>query len=192
MAFNFHFEDTRTIHVPKKFVMENIVDFDHVNYVHKRCYAYCRVIARARGVTLVEYGVRHIPGFPLVTHYTMHHEYHPPDTVIHYARAGGKGPWTKSMMHVSDIETEAGPATLYRHTYDRMLPIWMKPFQPLMTRLIKWWTGILWEEDRSVVERRYKMSKAGFQDSARCADWVYEHGTGAYRFRRPEVPSSGV
>lgn len=182
-TFKFRFEETRVIHVPKAFVMENILDFDHVNYVHRRCYAYCRVIARRHAVALLEYGVRHLPGLPFVTHYTMHHEYHAPDTVVHYARAGGRGPWVKSIMRVADLQTADGPATEYHHVYERELPMWMQPFHGLLVRCIKRWTNILWEEDASIVERRFRLAQGGFQSRAACSEWVFEHGTGSYRLR---------
>ena len=189
-TFEFRHEDTRTIHVPKALIIENILDFDHVNYVHRRCYAYCRVVARWHGATLLEYGVRHIPWLPFVTHYTMFHEYHAPDTVVHFARPNGRGPWTTSTMHVSESIGPNGPVTTSRHSYTRILPVWMKPFTPLLHRLVRAWSGILWEEDRAIVERRDKMLRAGFQDSAACARWVHEQGTGAYRFREGDEPAA--
>jgi hypothetical protein len=154
------------------------LDFDHVNYVHKKCYAYCRLIARHRGVSLLEYGVYHIPGIPWVTHYTLYHVFQPPDTVEHFARTGGRGPWTKSIMRVADLPTAQGPATQYDHSYRRLLPLWMKPFQSVLRWWITRWVDILWEEDRSIVERRHHLVQAGFRDSDACAEWVYEQGTG--------------
>ena len=141
------------------------------------------MIRKVGRVTLLEYGVRHLPWLPWVTHYTMFHEHQPPDTVVHLARAGGHGPWTVSRMHVSEIQADHGPATLYEHMYERPLPIWMKPLRPLLARLVTWWSGILWKEDLALVERRYRMVQQGFTDTTPCADWVFEEGTGVYQFR---------
>ena len=181
-TFNFCVEEVRRIPVSKERVIENIIDFDHVNYVHKRCYAYCRVVDRWKTLTLLEYGVYHIPGLPWVTHYTMLHEFQPPDTVVHLARSGKMGPWTRTVMQVSEFQTPSGSVTEYRHFYERPLPIWMKPLTPLLRKWVRRWTDILWEEDSGIVKRRHEMVQNGFRESTSCARWVYEHGTGVYRF----------
>ena len=163
--------------------MENILDFEHVNYVHRRCFAYNRVIARHGDTTLLEYGVRHIPRLPFVTHYVMFHEYHPPNKVIHYAKPQGARRWTRNRMELRDVETENGPATLYESVHEAELPIYLYPFRRWLLKLADWWGGIVWAEDEAILRRRIVMLRRGFKDGQFCGYWRYDRGSAHFVFR---------
>ena len=56
--YNFHHSYINTIAAPRPVVLWNILDFSHVNWVHRRTYKYCKVLARSNQTTFLEYGVR--------------------------------------------------------------------------------------------------------------------------------------
>ena len=41
-------EKVREIELPKDIVLENFLDLDHINFVHKKCYKYCNLVKRTK------------------------------------------------------------------------------------------------------------------------------------------------
>ena len=87
----------RNVDIPPEVIMENICDFEHVGFVHKKCFAYNKIIKRHQNITILEYGVRHIPFLPfLVTRYFMIHEKISPLKVVHQSKSFRGGGWIRS------------------------------------------------------------------------------------------------
>jgi len=182
-TFRFVHRTERVLDIPKEIIMENILDFEHVNYVHKRCFAYNRVVAKHGNTTLLEYGVRHIPGIPIVTDYIMFHEYHPPNKVVHYAKPVKSRRWTRNRMELKDVETETGTRTYYESVHEGDLPVFLYPFRKLLLKLADWWGGIVWSEDEAILQRRMQVLDRGFKDGQFCGYWKFEDGTSRFQFR---------
>lgn len=181
-TFRLNHKRTMTVDIPRQLIIDNILDFEHVNFVHKKCFAYSRVVAKTEHTTLLEYGVRHIPGWPLVTHYVMYHQYFPPDRIVHYSKPLRGRHWTKSVMYLKDISDESGPKTYYESTHEGLFPIFLKPFTKWMLKLADYWADIVWKEDSALLRRRQKILASGFKDGPLCGKWVFEDGTSHFKF----------
>lgn len=146
--------------VPKGIVLWNLLDFAHVNWMHRRNYAFCRVLGESPSETILEYGVRYLffLGLPFHRTHTMSHFYLPPGVVVHSSTAGKTR--TFVTMHLVEIEGQ----TTVRHEYTVFLPRLAGPLKPLLRIYFKLWSAQLWKEDLAMLERRHKVLRAGFKD----------------------------
>jgi hypothetical protein len=163
--YNFHHTIVNVAPVPRPIMIWNLMDFSHVNWVHRRNYKYCKVLAESSSTTLLEYGVRVLffLGLPFSTPLMMWHQYTPPNIVRHLSRSAW-GSYTKVEMILDEIEQDGKPATRLTHRYATHLPFFLLPFKKLFTRYIEAWSERLWKEDEGMLLRRAQVLKSGFKD----------------------------
>jgi hypothetical protein len=171
----------REVDLPPELIMENICDFEHVGFVHKKCFSYNKVIKRCGSVTVLEYGVRHIPFLPFfVTHYFMIHERISPFEVTHLAKNKSGGPWIRSRMLLSERNVNGRKGSLYISTHESLLPFFYKPFKKILIIISNYWGNIVWQEDYEICRKRLLLKEMGFSDGPLCGAWVEKLGEISY------------
>ncbi len=170
----------REVDVPPEIIMENICDFDHVNFVHKKCFSYNRLIKRMGDVILLEYGVKHIPLLPITTHYILIHEQISPLEIMHYSINKRGGAWIKTKMVLEERIVENKRHTLWNISYERYQSVLLKPFERILIFIASYWGGILWSEDYELCKRRQLLREGGFIDGAPCGGWDTIDGNSSY------------
>jgi hypothetical protein len=142
----------------------NLIDFAHVNWVHKKNYAYCKVLAESGRTALIEFGVRYFFflgirwGLPVL----MWHE-HSGSRVQHISRSPWGG-YTKVDVRLEEFQKEGKTHTRLTHVYYANLPSFLRPLRKLMERYLESWSAGLWLEDDAMMLRREKVISAGFKD----------------------------
>ena len=180
----------REVDVPPEFIMDNICDFEHVGFVHKRCFAYNRVIKKRGSITVLEYGVKHLPLLPfLVTHYLMIHERVSPLEVTHYAKNQRGGAWIKSRMFLGEKNVGGKRGSVYTSTHERLLPVFFRPFEKVLIMIANYWGNIVWMEDYEICKKRFLLKESGFRDGPSCGRWVESPGEINYEanYQGPEA-----
>ena len=169
----------RSLNVDMGLVIENYCDFDHVNYVHKKCYKYCRVIKRQGNTTFLEYGVYHIPPIPIVHHYEMEHKFLSPNKIIYYSNRKGSNDRVIGEIYFEQLEKGTQVTQIHNFT----LPIILKPLEFVVKILLKRWSQILWKEDSEMMKHRRNFLENGFKDGFHCGKWVNENGKSFWLFK---------
>ena len=176
--FKFIHKNIRFTKVPIKIVIENYCDFEHVNYVHKTCFKYSNVVKRSKNLTLLEYGVFHIPPIPISTDYIMLHEFIPPNKIIHISRRNNSRKFVKGEI-IFESKNGGTQITQYHKT---TLPFFFKPFVKILIILLDRWSNIVWKEDSDMIVDRNKFIKSGNKDSSHCGKWVIIDGRPKWEF----------
>lgn len=171
-------EKKREINLPMEIVIENFCDLDHVNYVHKRCYKYCNIVRKKENIMFLDVGVYPIPPLPIAQHYTMFHEFIPPNKIIHYSKKKNSNKYVKSQV----IFEEKSGVTTFTHKHQLEVPFYLYPFKKMIIKLVDRWSDILWEEDSEIMKIRYAQLKNGFKDGAHCGKWVLKDGKPFFEF----------
>ncbi len=146
-------------------VLWNLIDFAHVNWVHRKLYKYCKVLSESGHVTLLEYGVRYffflrLPiSFPVM----MWHEYTPPYHVRHLSRSPWGG-YTRVDVRLEEFEKDNKIHTRIIHAFYANIPNFLLPFKSLFQRYIELWSARVWGEDYALILRRQKVLDCGFRD----------------------------
>jgi len=170
----------RKVSVDIKLVIENYCDFDHVNYVHKRCYNYCKVIRRQGNTTFLEYGVYHIPPIPIIHHYEMEHKFISPNRIIYTSNRKG----SKDKVIGEIYFEQKGNETEIIQIHNFSLPMILKPFEFFIKILLNRWSQILWDEDSEMMENRKNFIENGYKDGFHCGRWVNENGNIFWKFNK--------
>jgi len=176
--FEFIHKNIRFTKVPIKIVIENYCDFEHVNYVHKTCFKYSNVVKRSKNLTLLEYGVFHIPPIPISTDYIMLHEFIPPNKIIHISRRNNSRKFVKGEI-IFESKNGGTQITQYHKT---TLPFFFKPFVKILIILLDRWSNIVWKEDSDMIVDRDKFIKSGNKDGSHCGKWVIIDGRPKWEF----------
>jgi hypothetical protein len=163
--YNFYHVISTVAPVPRNIVLWNVLDFSHVNWVHRRNYKYCKVLAESNRTHLLEYGVRmfFFLRLPFSVPTLMWHEYVPPRLVRHLSRSAW-GSYTRVEMEFDEFEQDGRTHTRLTHRYATHLPVFLLPFKKLMTWYLDAWSERLWAEDCAMLERRHRVLQAGFKD----------------------------
>ena len=163
--YNFHHSYVNTIAAPRPLVLWNILDFSHVNFVHRRTYKYCKVLAESNRTHFLEYGVRgfFFLGLPMSRPVLMWHEFVPPGVVRHLSRSPWGG-YTKTEMVMDEFEVDGQVHTRMTHNYSSRLPALLLPLKGLFTWYLNAWSTVLWDEDAAMILRRKRVLGNGFRD----------------------------
>ena len=156
--YNFHHTLVTSTPVPRAIVLWNTLDFSHVNWVHRRNYKYCKVLAESSRTHLLEYGVRlfFFLGLPFSSPVLMWHEFVPPNIVRHLSRSAW-GSYTKTEMVFDEVEEGGQKLTRVTHHYSTHLPAVLLPFKKLFVWYLDAWSDRLWKEDASIFTRRQRV-----------------------------------
>jgi hypothetical protein len=163
--YNFHHTYVNTVAVPRNIALWNILDFSHVNWVHRRNYRYCKVLAESNRTTFLEYGVRmfFFLRLPFSSPVLMWHEYVPSNTVRHISRSPW-GSYTRTEMILEEFQQDGQTLTRIVHHYHSHLPFFLLPFKSLFAWYLDAWSKILWAEDSAMLLRRQRVLQTGFKD----------------------------
>jgi len=163
--YNFVHRVEQEAPVPAAIVIWNMIDFAHVNFVHRKLYHHCKVLAASGKVHLIEYGVNQFffLRLPVWFRHLMWHEFVPPRTVRHISKAPWGG-YTKVEVTLVEFVKEGKTHTRLDHAFYLNLPLMLKPLSFLFARYINVWSSILWNEDSTMLLRRQKVLDAGFKD----------------------------
>ena len=163
--YNFHHSYVNTISAPRPLVLWNILDFSHVNWVHRKTYRYCKVLAESKRTTSLEYGVRvfFFLRLPLSSPVLMWHEFVPPNVVRHLSRSP-LGSYTRTEMILEESEVDGQVQTRMTHNYSTRLPVFLLPVKGFFAWYLNAWSGILWNEDAAMILRRQRVLRNGFRD----------------------------
>ena len=172
-------EITREINVPREIVLENFLDLDHINFVHKRCYKYCNIVKKTKNYMLLDVGVYHLPPLPIVTHYTMFHEVLSEDKIVHLSKRKNSSKYIKSEVNFSKISPDI-TKIIHKHSFN--LPIFFYPLKNIILRLIDRWSNILWQEDSGIMSQRLLLYKEGFKDGFHCGKWGIVNGKPQWQY----------
>ena len=164
-AYNFTHTIVQTVPVSASIVMWNLIDFAHVNWVHRKTYKYCKLLAKTGSVYLMEYGVKQF--FPLRLSFSfstlMWHEYISPFKIQHLSCTPW-GTYNRVEVHLEEFEERGQTHTRLTHIYHMALPKLLYPLKGFLRRYIEWWSEILWSEDSPMLIRRQRVLEAGFHD----------------------------
>jgi hypothetical protein len=163
--YNFHHSYENTIAAARPLVLWNILDFSHVNWVHRRNYSYCKVLAETQRTHFLEYGVRgfFFLGLPFSSPVLMWHEFVPPNVVRHLSRSPWGG-YTKTEMILDESEVDGQLQTRMTHNYSTRLPAFLLPVKGLFALYLNAWSRVLWDEDAAMILRRQQVLRNGFRD----------------------------
>lgn len=152
--------------VTKEVILWNLLDFGHVNFVHKTSYKYCKLIARSGNVSLVEFGANQLltNKIPLVVKHLMWHQFVPPNRVVHVSKSGFSH-YSKVVMEVEQLERDGKPLSILKHSFYFRLPWFALPFKWVLIKYLERWNAILWAEDYEMCVRRQEVLDSGFKDS---------------------------
>ena len=170
----------RRLNVKINLVIENYCDFDHVNYVHKKCYNYCKVVKKQGNTTFLEYGVYHIPPIPIIHHYEMEHKFISPNKIIYSSNRKG----SKDKVIGEIYFEQLGNETVITQIHNFSLPIILKPLEFFIKILLNRWSQILWDEDSEMMENRKNFLENGFKDGFHCGRWINENGNVFWKFNK--------
>jgi hypothetical protein len=174
--YNFKHTIVNVAPVPRPIVLWNVLDFSHVNWVHKRNYKYCKVLAESNLTTMLEYGVRTLffLKLPFSSPVLMWHQYVPPGVVRHLSRSPW-GTYTQVEMVLEESQTPQGAETKVTHHYATHLPFFLLPFKKLFIWYLEAWSERLWAEDCGMLVRRHRVLRTGFKDHpADVVPWAAE------------------
>jgi len=161
--YYFKHEVRRITDIPVKILMDNICDFEHVSFVHKKCFKYNTVIKRVGNVTILEYGVRHLPLISfLVTNYFLIHQKISINKVIHKSKKIGTRNWVTSEITIEEYEENGILKTLYKSSHESFLPFYLKPFNFFILKIANHWSDIVWHEDYEICARGFELEKMAF------------------------------
>jgi len=148
--------------VPPPIVIWNLIDFAHVNWVHRKTYNHCKILAQRGNVHLLEYGVKQFFFLKLnfSLKYLMWHEYVRPNIVRHISRSPW-GSYSRVEVVVNEIKVGNETHSEIHHTFYMNAPKFLHRF---VDYYIDKWSDILWEEDGSMLMRRKKILETGFRD----------------------------
>lgn len=172
-------EKIREVDLPKDIIFENFLDLDHINFVHKKCYKYCNLVKRTKNYMLLDVGVYHIPGLPIVSHYTMFHEVISPNKITHYSKRMNSKKYVKSEVNFHEISENR---TKIHHKHSFYLPILFYPVRKMILKIVDNWSDILWSEDTEIMKQRYKVKSNGFKDGFHCGKWVLIDGKPTWQY----------
>lgn len=164
--YNYTHTEHQEAPVSKDVVIWNFLDFPHAPIVHKRSYKYCKILAKYGPVTFVEFGANNgLTRFlPITIKHLMWHQFIPPDTILHLSKSSF-GTYLKVVAKVTEFKRDDQVYTKITHTFNMHIPFFLLPFKSIITRYLKRWSKILWEEDLAMCLRRQKVLDAGFKDS---------------------------
>ena len=164
--YNYFHKIVHIAPVPQNVMIWNIIDFGHVNFVHKKTYKYVKVLAKHGNVTFLEYGVNQFLNrrIPIVIKHYMWHQYEPPGTVTHLSKSQF-GTTMKVVIKATEFTKDNKKYTEVEHSYSLRLPFFLKPFKKLVTHYIEKWGEILWQEDLNMCLRRHDAVEKGFKDN---------------------------
>ncbi len=171
-------EKKREIEIPMSIVIENFCDLDHVNFVHKRCYKYCNIVRKRKNIMYLDVGVLPVPPLPFTQHYTMFHEFIPPNKIVHFSKKKNSNYHIKSQVNFE----EKNGKTLVHHKHELIIPFFLIPFKNILLKLVDRWSDILWEEDSEIMKIRYNRLQKGFKDGSHCGKWVLKDGKATFEF----------
>lgn len=162
--YNFHHVVVNVAPVSRPIVLWNLLDFSHVNWVHRRNYDYCKVLAESPRVTLLEYGVRifFFLGLKKSSPVLMWHEFVPPGLVRHLSR--GLFGYTRVEMVCEAIQVDGKEHCRLSHHYATRLPKILLPFKRIFNWYLNAWSDRLWAEDSAMLARRQHVLEMGFKD----------------------------
>ncbi len=164
-AYNFKHTLIQETPVPASIVIWNLLDFGHVNFIHRKCYHHCKVLARFGKSHLLEYGVNQFffMNLPISLRHLMWHEFVPPSTVRHISRSPW-GSYTKAEVELEEFISGGKKHTRLYHSFFMHL----SPALSFLRKPIQWylekWSEILWAEDMPMCLRRQRVLEAGFRD----------------------------
>jgi len=163
--FNFEHIEEMTTPYPMKLLIWNMMDFGHVNWVHRKCYHHCKILARTGRITLLEYGINQFFFLKLPFYFNtlMYHELKAPNHIRHISKTLFGG-YNRVEMIMNEFTENGQIHTKIVHRFEMSLPFFLNPFKFLLSKYISHWTKILWEEDLPMVIRRHRVLEAGFKD----------------------------
>ncbi len=170
----------REIELPLEIVVENFLDLDHVNFVHKKCYSYCNILRRSKNIMLLDVGVKPLTPFPYTVHYTMFHEFISPNKIVHFSKQNGKKKYVKSIVEFNE---ERGKTSII-HTHKIDIPFYLIPLKHVIIKLVDRWSNILWKEDSEIMKDRKKVVSKGFLDGPHCGKWLLINGKPKWIFNK--------
>ena len=161
---NYNFEHCEVRHAPFpiNILRWNIMDFGHVNWVHRRCYRHCKVLVHTGRVTLLEYGVKQFffLKIPIWFNTVMYHGAKSRNYIRHLS-SSPLGGYTYTEMKMEEYNKNGKIWSKVNHHYRMKAP---KLIHPFLRWFIRRWTDILWSEDYAMLERRSKVLGLGFKD----------------------------
>lgn len=162
---NFQHTVVLTAPVKRSVVLWNLLDYSHVNWVHRKVYRYCKILAESGNTCLLEYGVNQLfflpwkMSFPTI----MYREFIPPDRVRHLSRSPW-GAYTKVEVKLEEFTEKDRVFTKMINIYSSSIPRFLLPFKKFMTSYIDNWVRNLWSEDLPMLLRRQQVLDLGFRD----------------------------
>ena len=165
--YNFSYTIVQEADIPRSIILWNMLDFGHVNFVHKSSYKYCKVLAKQGNVTLLEYGANQFLNklFPFTVKHTMWHQFNAPGTITHLSKNHLTGAYTKVRMEISEFVKDGKKHSRIEHTFWFHLPFFIKPFKGIITKYLERWSEQLWQEDLEMCRRRQEALEGGFKDN---------------------------
>lgn len=163
--YNFYHLIIQEAPVQRSIVLWNLIDFAHVNWMHRSVYHHCKILAVSNLIHLVEFGVNQFffLKLPIYFKYLMWHEVKPPGTVQHLSISPWGG-YTKVEVHLEEFERDGVKHTRLSHHFFCQIPFFLLPFKTLLQKYIEKWSAILWKEDMSMLLRRKQVLDTGFKD----------------------------
>ena len=160
--YNFRHTVVQRAPVPPEIVIWNMIDFAHVNWVHRKTYNHCKILAQRGNVHLLEYGVKQFffLRLPISFKYLMWHEYVRPNIVRHISRSPW-GSYSRVEVVVNEISVGNEIHSEIHHTFYMNAPRFL---HRVILAYVGKWSEILWEEDGAMLLRRQKVLQAGFDD----------------------------
>ena len=174
--YKYFYKFEKIIDIPSEIIFQNICDFEHVGFVHKRCFAYNRLIGKHGKLSYLEYGCKFFTPLPHVTHFVMKHEIVSKNHVRNFSKSPGENYWTESNHYIEDIKIDGKILTKYTMTKTKNMSFYLKYFSKLLDLIIDRWSNILWEEDYKMCKRIYETKSKGFKNQNICGEWTMKDG----------------
>ena len=174
--YKYSFKLEKIVEIPSEIIFQNICDFEHVGFVHKRCFAYNRLLGRHGNFSYLEYGCKFFTPLPYISHFVMKHEIVSKNHIRHFSKSPGEKYWTESNHYIEDLKINNKTLTKYTMTKTKFMPFYIKYFSKLIDLIIKRWSNILWEEDYKICKRQLKLKSQGFKNQNICGEWIMKDG----------------
>jgi len=147
-----------TIEAPIAEIIDNYLDFEHGQFLHKDRYAYTHLLHSAGNAHFIEYGIKQ---FFITITTTGWFQYVPPARFVSHTK-GLFG--TTDILIVTSVSEESGITTI-DVVYTIRPPALLRPLRRLIERSVRRWNARLWEEDKALILRRTMLLKLGFRDN---------------------------
>ena len=143
---------------PKEVVMWNYYDHEHLVGTHYKYYTMARVIAEKDSWALV-YRKMRMPLLPFCCSGIALQRME--GNVMKTCHKDSVGFMLEMEVEFNDLPNER---SLMRVTYNIRVPFFLKFLEPIFQKLFNSWFKDVWEEDKPMRLRRWKVHKLGFKD----------------------------